>query len=229
MLEVGPARMTPAEPAAESGVARRFRREAHRWDEIYTESGAWITRGWDRLTRRNVRERFTRTFQAAGDLEGRTVLDLGCGSGRYLVEAIHRGAARAVGLDIAPEMIDLARRLAARAPRPDRIELRCGDILGAQLETKFDLVIANGLFDYLDDPDAVMRRAADWTAGTLVASFPDRWAMRALPRALYWRLRQVRVRLYDRAAIAALASRVGLGVVGIERIGPIFLLVARHA
>ena len=212
-----------------SGAERRFRREAHRWDEIYTESGNGLTRAWDRLTRQNVRERFTRTFDSAGDLTGRTVLDLGCGGGRYLVEAIHRGAARALGLDFAPEMLEVARELADRTAHPERIELLCGDVLSTALDERFDLVIANGLFDYVDDAEGLITRAAGWTRGMVVATFPDRRAPRALPRSLYWKLRGVRVKLYDRESIGALAAGAGLVRVRIDRIGPIFMMEARRA
>ena len=87
-------------------------------------------------------------------------------------------------------------------------------------------MIANGLFDYVEDAGALMNRAAGWTRGTLVASFPDRRAPRAFPRALYWRLRGVRVRLYDRAGIGALAAEAGITAPRLERIGPIFFMVA---
>lgn len=212
----------------DDGVARRFRGEAHRWDRIYDDLGHPLTRLWDRLTRDNVRRRFTRTFEATGDLQGRSVLDLGCGSGRYLIEAVSRGAARAVGVDFAPEMIAIARRLADASPHGDRIELRCGDVRVPEPAGPFDLVIANGLFDYVDDPLPVLSSAWRRTSGTLVASFPDTRAPRALPRSLYWRLRGIRIRLFDRAAIVAAARAAAIENPAIERIGPIFLLIARR-
>src|SRR2546425_12053037 len=171
------------------GARRRVRAEWQRWDAIYSESGSFLARGWDRLTRANVRERFARTFVAAGDLTGRSVLDLGCGSGRYLIEAVERGAARVLGIDFAPEMIEVASRLASSAPQGARIELSCADVLAFESGETFDLVIANGLFDYIADPLRLLGKAARWTRATLVASFPDAQAPRALPRTLYWRLR----------------------------------------
>jgi SAM-dependent methyltransferase len=213
----------------DAGATRRFRRGAGRWDQIYVDSGPILARLWDRLTRCNVRRRFVRTFEAAGDLAGRSVLDLGCGSGRYLVEAAERGAARVLGVDIAPEMIAIARRLSASCPAGDRIELRCADLAELRLDESFDLVIANGLFDYLSDPERTLRRAAGWTAALLVASFPDRWAPRALRRSLYWRMRGLRIQLFDRRRIERLAAEGGFRSFEIEKIGPIFLLLARPA
>jgi len=48
-------------------------------------------------------------FALLGDVEGRTVLDLGCGSGRQSLVLARRGA-RPVGVDISASLIALARR-----------------------------------------------------------------------------------------------------------------------
>jgi len=178
-------------------------------------------------TRSNVRRRFERTFEIAGDLGGASVLDLGCGSGRYLVEALERGAKRVVGVDFAPEMIDRARSLIENHGGADRTELRCEDLDTIEIAGAFDLVIENGVFDYLPDARRGLARAHAWTRGRFVATFPDRRAPRALPRSVYWRWRGIRVRFFDPAAIAALATAAGFHDVVIERIGPIYLLAAR--
>jgi malonyl-CoA O-methyltransferase len=43
------------------------------------------------------------------DLRGRTILDVGCGTGRYMLETLRRGATRVVGLDLSPQMLRRAR------------------------------------------------------------------------------------------------------------------------
>ena len=68
-------------------------------------------------------------------LQGRSVLDAGCGSGRYMLHALRRGAARVSGVDLSPAMleragaalgvyaadaqIDLAQGCLTALPRPD--------------------------------------------------------------------------------------------------------------
>jgi malonyl-CoA O-methyltransferase len=52
------------------------------------------------------------------DVRGRTVLDAGCGSGRYLRELDARGA-RAVGMDLSAEMLARARGLTSKLTRAD--------------------------------------------------------------------------------------------------------------
>jgi ubiquinone/menaquinone biosynthesis C-methylase UbiE len=50
----------------------------------------------------------TRSYELLGDVAGRTVVDVGCGGGRAVAELAERGA-RAVGVDLDPEMIAVAR------------------------------------------------------------------------------------------------------------------------
>jgi malonyl-CoA O-methyltransferase len=55
-----------------------------------------------------------------GTLQGRVVLDVGCGSGRYLLHALRRGAARVIGVDLSPQMLARAgTELAALQPAAD--------------------------------------------------------------------------------------------------------------
>ena len=42
-------------------------------------------------------------------LHGQAILDAGCGSGRYLLHALGRGAAHAIGVDLSPQMLAQAR------------------------------------------------------------------------------------------------------------------------
>jgi SAM-dependent methyltransferase len=46
-------------------------------------------------------------FHLLGDVRGKTVLDLGCGSGENLVVLLKRGA-RVIGMDISPDLIKIA-------------------------------------------------------------------------------------------------------------------------
>lgn len=179
------------------------------------------------MTRQNVRWRFARVFEEMPDLRGRRVLDLGCGSGRYLVEALERGADHVVGVDFAPEMLELAAALIDRQGGSMRTDLVCEDITRFDPQQRFDLVIANGLFDYLAPAEPVIQSAAAWCRGVFVASFPDKRAFRALPRRLYWRRRGVDIHAFGREEIEDLGQGAAFTTCSVERMGPLYLLVAR--
>ena len=68
--------------------------------------------------------------------------------------------------------LDLAR---ARLERfADKVELVQADFLTAPLEGPFDIALALGYFDYIEDAAAHLRRIGELTSGSMVASFP-RW------------------------------------------------------
>lgn len=50
------------------------------------------------------------------ELQGRAVLDAGCGSGRYILQALRRGAARVVGVDLSAAMLRRAGAELAHGP-----------------------------------------------------------------------------------------------------------------
>jgi SAM-dependent methyltransferase len=79
-----------------------------------------------------------------GDLTGRTVLDVGCGTGFYSRLFAKQGAARVLGVDLSEEMIAVAKTV------PDEIEYLVGDaILGAQ-DGRFDLVASVWLINHAE-------------------------------------------------------------------------------
>ena len=100
------------------------------------------------------------------------MLDIGGGSGRVGELALEAGAGEYVNADIAQEMLDLSKERLARFG--DKVKLVHGDFLTVPLEGTFDVVLALGFFDYQSDAHVFVRRIADLTSGTAVASFP-RW------------------------------------------------------
>lgn len=85
-------------------------------------------------------------FQLAGDLKGKSVLDLACGEGFYTRFLKQGGTARTVGVDISQKMIELAR--AQEAQQPLGIEYVIQDVRALQLNETFDLVVAGYLLNY---------------------------------------------------------------------------------
>ncbi len=80
----------------------------------------------------------------SGELEGRTVLDYGCGSGILAVAAALLGAKRVIATDIDPQALTATRDNAARNGVAERIVPCLPDGLDAAMEDKSaDIVVAN--------------------------------------------------------------------------------------
>lgn len=77
---------------------------------------------------------------AAVGIEGRSVLDVGCGTGDLALAALERGATRAHGIDLGEGAIGNARSLAAERGLADRATFEVGDGSTAALPDA-DLVV----------------------------------------------------------------------------------------
>jgi ubiquinone/menaquinone biosynthesis C-methylase UbiE len=86
--------------------------------------------------------------------EGGTLLDLGCGSARLLVQLAHgRPDARVIGLDLSEPMLETGRRNLERERVGDRVELRRGDITACDttVTEDVDVVSCNFALHHLPD------------------------------------------------------------------------------
>lgn len=110
----------------------------------------------------------------AREYDAPRVLDVGGGSARIGEPFLEQGASNYVDVDLSDSMLELAR---ARLERfGDKVTLIQGDFLAADIPGSFDVVLALGYFDYIEDAPAHVRRISGLLApgGSVVSSFP-RW------------------------------------------------------
>lgn len=81
-------------------------------------------------------------------LAGKTVLDIGCGNGHFLRGCLELGAARVIGIDIAPQAVELGRQLAKQNGYGDRSEFLVGRAGDGSFPDS-DFVTGFGLIDWL--------------------------------------------------------------------------------
>lgn len=151
--------MTPALPPISRGRSRAFARIQRQWTAFGEAGFDWavtsVTRpvatdpvaaylSWGREVWGRVQQRASALGLAT---TGREALDLGCGPGR-IAQALAGSYERVLGLDIAPKMIELARRMNAQAERCEFAEWSAPDLEGLESE-RFDLVICTYLVQHL--------------------------------------------------------------------------------
>lgn len=115
---------------------------------------------WGHLRSLHVPE--ARVEEAVARLVGeapiRTLLDCGTGTGRML-ELLARRADRAIGIDLSPAMLAVARANLERTGMRNA-ELRQGDIYALPVgRDACDLVLIHQVLHYLDDPGRALREA----------------------------------------------------------------------
>jgi magnesium-protoporphyrin O-methyltransferase len=133
-----------------------------------------------RATVRAGRDRMRATMLSwlPPSLEGRRILDAGCGTGLMAVELARRGA-EVLAIDLSPRMIELARERLPADIDPSRIDFRSGDMLDEELGY-FDHVVAmDSLIHY--EPSDVVRALGALSARTvdsMVIPFAPRTPLR---------------------------------------------------
>ena len=211
-------------------VRQRFDRDARDFDAIYRlERSPW-SRWFNKVFRKAVFERYDITFRESGDVTGKNILDVGCGSGVYSVDFARRGAARVVGIDFSENMLRIARDEAQRHGVTDRCQFMQANFLDATLPADFDVAIAMGVFDYLPDPVTFLRKMAAVTRGRVIASFPGHSLIRERARRLRYAMsgRGV-VFFYHEADVRKVAADAGVTIrelIPIASSGTGFILVA---
>ena len=82
------------------------------------------------------------------NLEGKTVLDLGCGYGHNCLDFVNKGAKKVVGVDISQKMLDIAKKEASHE-KIRYYNMSMTDI--DKLNEKFDIIYSSLAFHYIED------------------------------------------------------------------------------
>jgi 2-polyprenyl-3-methyl-5-hydroxy-6-metoxy-1,4-benzoquinol methylase len=212
-------------------VRRRFERDAQSFDAIYRLERSPFWRWVNTTFRKAVFERYDITFEQAGDVTGKTILDVGCGSGVYTVDFARRGARRVVGVDLSSNMLKLAAQEAEQHQVADRCAFIQADFLDLDLEDPFDISIAMGVFDYVPDQVAFLRKMVELTTGKVIVAFPGHSLLREPARRLRYRLTgKGEIYLYSQEDVERIATQAGLRdkeIIRIHSSGGVYVLVGR--
>lgn len=202
-----------------------FNREAEDYDAYFSQGrqprsvGRCLAKHL--LSRRAPYQRMNAVIDLCGsEVAGRTILEVGCGPGRYALALARRGA-KLTGIDFAPNMISIAQKLAAQEGLEGCCRFVVGDILDYCFEEVFDISFAAGVLDYTprDQQVALLRRMDDLSTQAVIVSFPKRWHYHAFLRKGWLWAKGVPVYFYSQADIQRLFAAAGLREVESRDIG----------
>jgi 2-polyprenyl-3-methyl-5-hydroxy-6-metoxy-1,4-benzoquinol methylase len=177
----------------------------------------------NRVFRKSMRLRYERSLAGCNPIEGKTVIDIGCGPGHYSVALAARGASRVLGVDFAPGMIEISKKRAESANVSDRCTFTLGDFLEVTGDEKFDYAIVMGFMDYIADPLALMKKVLKVCRGKAFFSFPTDGGLLAWQRRMRYRNR-CDLYLYSEPQIRSLISQLDVKGSNIERISRDFFV-----
>jgi len=216
----------PSQGSESDRVAHYFDKHAADFDSIYEESGKRVIRDLrDRLSRGTVLRRLEHVRALAAREQPSSVLDVGCGGGRFSIPLAMAGA-RVTGLDFAPEMIAMADRRAEEVGVGERCTFLAKDYLDWTAPEPFDLSLACGVADYVSDPGLLIEKMAADTRGTAIVSFPNKWHPLVPPRKIRLAMEGCPVFFYTRRQVEDLGRRY-LEEFTVTTLGRDFMLIGR--
>ena len=183
---------------------------ADRFDSLYDGQRSRLMRWIDHRFRRDMFVRFSMTFDLLGDLNEKRILEIGCGSGVYIAEALKRGACHVTGIDPAPRMLALADRRVSQLGMGERVRFLEGYFPQMSPMDCFDFAIVMGVMDYVEDASALVRGLRSVVTRGAVLSFPSIHWFRTPLRKIRYRVRSCPVYFYTPVQIEGLARDAGL-------------------
>ncbi len=192
-------------------ISKYFDRAAKAFDFLYQENEmSPFYRFINRKFRRDIYERFKLSVNHIIQYKAKSALDVGCGSGRYILPLIQCGVKRIEGIDASSEMIGLARKSVERIKDLDAsLKFICSDFADFQTEEMFDVILAIGFFDYVNDPASVLNKMKELTNHSIVASFPSKSFYRTPIRKIRYYFKKCPVYFYDSEQILLLSEQAG--------------------
>jgi 2-polyprenyl-3-methyl-5-hydroxy-6-metoxy-1,4-benzoquinol methylase len=192
------------------------------FDAIYGSDNGPVERIANRLFRRAMLIRYEKTLAGCQPVDGRTVIDIGCGPGHYSIALARAGAEKVLGLDFAAGMLKLASERAEAQGVGQRCSFVLADFLTHAIPERFDYAIVMGFMDYVRDPRPVIDRVLSIIRRRAFFSFPKAGGPLAWQRQ--WRYRnRCDLFLYRHDEIDSLLSRTGAAF-SIEPIGRDFFV-----
>lgn len=177
-----------------------FERKAKEFDELYDNQGSLFQMMVNKIFRKGLYERAYITLKECGDVRGKRILDVGCGSGRISVPLAERRAV-VVGIDYSLSMINLAKNFAKEREIEENIDFKCVDFMLDFNEGLFDITLALGVFDYIQNPIPFLSKMKTLTTEQILASYPARFTPQAPIRKLWLYTRKCPVYFYTKREI----------------------------
>ena len=203
-----------------------WNKEVRVFDSIYSHEKSKLGNILDSVFRWDMYKRYEYSLENAEPIQERTFLDVGCGTGRYALDLARRNALKVVGIDISDSMIQVCQQRARIENLHDRTMFLQTDLLEYRPETKFDVTIGIGLFDYIKDPLSILGKMHQVTNSCVILSFPRMWSLRAPIRKIRLMLKGCDVYFYDLKGITKLLGDAGFGKFKCRRIGQLFCVTA---
>jgi len=206
-------------------VENHFHKTYKSFDSFYEEKKGVLGRLIENLFRRSMRLRFEEVIRGAAPYEGKTILDVGCGTGRYSLTLASRGIRHARGVDFAQNMIDEANRRAKELNLDAICRFEKDDFICMDLNETFDHVFAMGVLDYIAQPVTFVQKMIGCASASVMVSFPSKSGpVQWLRKQVFHHIKKCPVYFYSQSEVADIAVSAGARDFNIHKLAKDYFL-----
>jgi len=207
-------------------VERHFDKVAKRFDDIYV-SKKFLDNFLNSIFRRGLKKRYELTKKfAEKNASGKTVLDIGCGSGQVSLLFALNGS-KVTGIDFSPQMIEFSNKYAKDLKVEKKTNFIIDDFMEHTFKKTFDFSVVLGVTDYVKNVLPMIKKTMDQTDETALISFPRRFHFITPLRIIWLGAQGCPVHFYTKKQIQTLMSKAGVKNYKIITYASLFYLIAR--
>lgn len=103
-------------------------------------------------------EKIKKILDIAEVTEGKTVLDIGCGTGVLIPDYLARSAEKCVAVDISPKMLEIAKN---KFREYDNLEFLCADAEEFSFPEDFDCIVIYNAFPHFVNPTILFENLSE--------------------------------------------------------------------
>ena len=181
-------------------ISSFFNDYAEDFSSIYKEDikkRSSFNKKMDQLFRKDIEIRFDATIALTEKDSIKSVLDIGCGPGHFVVKFLEQGK-EVTALDIAPSMLEITKKRVKSMQINSKFETILADYAEYEFSNKFDAVCVMGFFDYVQEPVKILKKLLTETNKELYLYFPDNKGWLAWQRKIRYKLRNCPLFLYSK-------------------------------
>ena len=162
----------------------------------------------DKWFRHAIKDRFDRTVTETKKNSIKSVLDIGCGPGHFVVKFLEQGK-KVTALDIAPSMLAITKKRVQTMGKEEEVTFVLEDYLEHKPIKKFDAACVMGFFDYVEDPVIVLKKLLNDVEKEIYISIPDNKGFLAWQRKIRYSLRNCPLFLYSKEFLEDSLKKAG--------------------
>ena len=213
----------------DEAVKKYFEDTVEDFDEIYDNEGDALKRFINKVFRKAMRERFILTLQEC-EGDNKTILDIGCGSGRISLPLAENGA-KVTGIDYSSRMIELAneyhKKYEATTDTKLNTKFVCCDFMEDFNSNKlFDITLAIGVFDYIKYSVPFLKKMKKLTNEKMIASYPAKFTFQMPIRKVWLYTKNCPVYFYTERKLALIYKSIGITNYEIIKMPAVYLVKA---